>query len=503
MINRHPLAMAIGLCCLLALLVRLIAYGLMPGPMHPDENFQYLDQAHRIAFGTGLIPWEYRIGIRSWLMPALLSPAFEIGKLLGGNPALALWIVATMLSIASLPSVACAMLWGYSAAGLAGAVAAGVANATWFEIAAFAPHALADTIAASLLIPGLYFSGVARPWPSPGARLIGALLLGLAFVLRLQLAPIVGITCLWCAWRGGHRQVLIGLAIPIVLSGSVDALTLSYPFQSIVRYAWVNLALGAAQSYGTLPWYAYAVMKLLFWGGLAVPVIGFALLGASRLPALALSALCVVLPFLLLAHKEDRFIYPALPLLFTLAGVGSAMAAKAILVRWRMENHAWLPGLSCAVLWPIMSLLALEQAPIWPYLHQFSAINAAVAEINRHPDVCGVALHPLEPWARVPGYSRFPAAVKIYGFTDTDPIARSAAFNYVIDHYGGAVLPKAGFSVLKCWDMPTRQSWPDRWIAHVCLWHRDGGCDPSASPTLSPPLPAFLGRENWAKADWK
>src|SRR3546814_14871069 len=27
---------------------------------HPDEVIQYLEQAHRLVFGYGVIPWEYR-----------------------------------------------------------------------------------------------------------------------------------------------------------------------------------------------------------------------------------------------------------------------------------------------------------------------------------------------------------------------------------------------------------------------------------------------------------
>src|SRR3546814_19543031 len=38
---------------------------------HPDEVIQYLEQAHRLVFGYGVITWEYRYGMRQWLLPLL------------------------------------------------------------------------------------------------------------------------------------------------------------------------------------------------------------------------------------------------------------------------------------------------------------------------------------------------------------------------------------------------------------------------------------------------
>ena len=32
---------------------------------HPDEVFQYFEQAHRLVYGYGFLPWEYRFGVRN------------------------------------------------------------------------------------------------------------------------------------------------------------------------------------------------------------------------------------------------------------------------------------------------------------------------------------------------------------------------------------------------------------------------------------------------------
>lgn len=40
---------------------------------HPDKVFQYLEQGHRLVFGYGYVPWEFRFGTRSWIAPGIAS----------------------------------------------------------------------------------------------------------------------------------------------------------------------------------------------------------------------------------------------------------------------------------------------------------------------------------------------------------------------------------------------------------------------------------------------
>jgi len=57
----------------LALGLRLIPAIFYPGINHPDEVFQSLEQAHRLVFGYGAVPWEFEYGARSWLLPGMLA----------------------------------------------------------------------------------------------------------------------------------------------------------------------------------------------------------------------------------------------------------------------------------------------------------------------------------------------------------------------------------------------------------------------------------------------
>lgn len=56
--------------------------------LHPDEIMQYLEPAHRLAFGNGISYWEYFYGARSWLVPGAVAGVLKLFDLVGfGEPA--------------------------------------------------------------------------------------------------------------------------------------------------------------------------------------------------------------------------------------------------------------------------------------------------------------------------------------------------------------------------------------------------------------------------------
>jgi hypothetical protein len=90
----------------LAMLVRFAAIIVFPSLHHPDENFQLLEQAHRIAFGYGVVPWEFRDGIRSPVVPYMLAALFWLGERAVGGPEGYLLVARSALAATSLFGVA-------------------------------------------------------------------------------------------------------------------------------------------------------------------------------------------------------------------------------------------------------------------------------------------------------------------------------------------------------------------------------------------------------------
>src|SRR6185369_12605850 len=116
-----------------AFLLRFGLATLHPNIVQADEIFQYVEQAHRLVHGSGLIPWEYRLGIRNWLIPGALAPIMAAAGMLGDDPAIRIGAVTLAMSVLGLVPVVCAWRWGFRAASLPGAILAAGLTALWFE----------------------------------------------------------------------------------------------------------------------------------------------------------------------------------------------------------------------------------------------------------------------------------------------------------------------------------------------------------------------------------
>src|SRR6516164_9745462 len=58
---------------LIALLLRVAVAIHFPSIEYADEIYNTLEPAHRLAYGYGIVDWEWRRGARSWVFPAFLA----------------------------------------------------------------------------------------------------------------------------------------------------------------------------------------------------------------------------------------------------------------------------------------------------------------------------------------------------------------------------------------------------------------------------------------------
>jgi hypothetical protein len=55
---------------MLVVLIAIVAGVILVDPASPGgTRFSVTEQAHRLVFGYGLVPWEFQLGMRSWLLP--------------------------------------------------------------------------------------------------------------------------------------------------------------------------------------------------------------------------------------------------------------------------------------------------------------------------------------------------------------------------------------------------------------------------------------------------
>jgi hypothetical protein len=83
-----------------------------------------------------------------------------------------------------------------------------------------------------------------------------------------------------------------------------------------------------SSTFGVESWNYYLVGELGVWGGASLTLLLLAILGARWMPLLLLVAIIIVAVHSGIAHKEYRFIYPAILLVSVLAGLGLAQMAS-------------------------------------------------------------------------------------------------------------------------------------------------------------------------------
>lgn len=418
--------------CLLALAARLLVAAWFPNTIHADETFQYLEQAYRVVTGRGLVPWEYRAGVRSWLLPGLVIPVIAAARAVSTAPAATAGAIALAASAASLAIVAAAHVLGRRAGGPAGGIAAALLVAFWPEIVLMSPHVLADSVAAiplaAALAAGYHPEGGKRA--GTGALVATGLLLALAGLLRPQLFPAAAVAGIWIArldWRA-YAAIAAGAVPEVAGFGLLDWLTWGAPFASVLGYLKVNGA-GVAAAFGVTPFYQYAGQEVHIWTWGVLLIAATALAGVRRLPLVAVVALIVLATFSAVGHKENRFIYPALPLLFMLCGVGSVEIVRRARMRWPGLPAGSVPG-ALVALWFAAGATAAVGHQLRQKLYDSGNVLAAIAAINADPALCGVAVAPKTSWWAT-GAFRFRDDLPLYA-PGPEPLAGAQAYNAVL-----------------------------------------------------------------------
>ncbi len=325
------------------------------GRIHPDEVYQALEPAYARAFGYGILAWEWQVGLRNWAVPLFLSLFLRAAAALGLRDPLALR-AAVELPQAALHVAALAAAYRYAArrVGPKAALWAVPLVGLYGPVLTFAGRTLGESVSAAFLVVGLEL--LDRPAARARAYALGGACLGLAVVARYGSAAVVVAALVWLAAARRGRALafstLAGLAVALALGG-LDWATWGHPFHSLRAYLDFNLFSGAAAAqFGREPDSFYAGVLARGLAPWAWPGLAFA--AWKQAPRVSLLLTCGVAylgAITAAAHKEPRFIYPALFLL----AVAAAPGALGLLARvHRADLRA---GLAAA-------LLAVSLAPL-------------------------------------------------------------------------------------------------------------------------------------------
>jgi len=291
----------------------------------PDEYWQSLEVAHRMAFGYGYQTWEWRYGLRSYVYPAFIATIYRL---------LALLHLDTRILLIKLPQLMSAAFWALGDLYLykmsrrlaGGRVALWTLLCTlcsWFAFYA-GPRTLSNSIETVLTSIGLYY----YPWPNTARKAHWKYIsiVGLAVALRPTAAIVWSPLCLYHFYTYRQKAGSLCILFSVIgfftfsLTSIVDRLFYGSWVNVHYNFLEFNVLHNMGSFYGAHPWYWYLVQGFeAIMGPHIFPFIMGAIHGMSR-PLLAVITWTLAV-YSMLTHKEFRFIFPILPMAMHVCGM--------------------------------------------------------------------------------------------------------------------------------------------------------------------------------------
>jgi len=386
---------------------------LLPNLYHADENFQLFEQGHRLAFGYGIKPWEFEDGIRSLVLPSVLSGIFRFVSLVSDSPEVYIGVARGVLAFFSLLAVVAIYYYALTISRVHALVASAVL-ALWYEAVYFSIRPLTECVAATALICSACAGLLAVRSGRHRLLMLSGFFASLAVMLRFHIGPGVFVLAIWiCRLDVRHRWLpfILGGLPPLILFGASDWLAWGAPFSSFIKSFQINVLDGKAKHFGVEPFYWFFTEAWRNWAA-CVPL--FAALIAykfrEKLPWILVGA-SIVLSHSLIAHKEYRFIYPALMCFVIAAAIGSAdVLQKAIAV---LPKRKKLLTALTLLLWCTASA-ALALSP--PFLRNWKRSRELVQAyyfLHTQKDMCGLLTYDTGWWDSG-GYAHLHRNIPIY-----------------------------------------------------------------------------------------
>ena len=383
----------------------------------PDETFQYLEPAHRLAFGSGIISWEYIYGIRSWLLPGVIAVAMRLISLVDPDPQGYVSALRFLCALASLSVPFVGFKLAERRLGLPAAVLTGLLCALGYQLVYFAPVIMTEPLATDLSLLAIWIGGDAYAGRNSFTRLLVAgLLFGLASSLRYQYAPVLGVIILLQHWRDRRSLAVVAAGaatVVLLVLGLLDTLTWGRPFQSVWLNYKYNAVDGVSSAMGTARWFTYPLYYIIAWGALAPVILALAIYGAAQVPVLASIVVCVIGLHSLVPHKELRLVFMATACMPILIGIGLGGVLQGLRRRWQSASNVATAVALAIVISASTAIAAYKRASPPDDWHRDRAMLEALSVARAVPGACAAAIRSLAVY-RTGGYSYFHRDIPIY-----------------------------------------------------------------------------------------
>jgi GPI mannosyltransferase 3 len=500
----------------LALVIRITVIIAGPYIIHPDEIFQYYEQAHRLAFGSGVVSGDFQDGARSWLLPLILAPIMKISRFIGDDPIYYIDSIRVLCAVLSLTVVCVGFELARRRDGRFGAVVTGTLCAIWIDPIFFAPSVLGEVLSAYCILGAILLADTAAERETPTQMALVGALLGLALCLRVQVGPaLLAFALLRCGikWRQCWLPVLIGGATVVVLDfGLLDFLTWGSPFHSVWHYVlrgvFQKLGGGYANEPSSGGWIGYLHLISGAWGTLAIPLAALAVIGSFRLPLLFIVLATLIETHLAFSNAEYRYIVSAILAAPILMGMGATFVCNAA-TRCFPSGHngrrRLIKGASGTI---FLAYSALASYAAGSNGSLFQTLDRGVPEAllvaHRQPELCGLAILGIG-WAEGGSYTFLDRDVPLYSGNFSKvvmlrtvgislpqfiilhgkplPLYRDGELWHDIALYNYLLAPADyeidGFSLIECFNHGAASAKNPK----ICLSRRPGACELAFAPS--------------------
>lgn len=318
--NKHPLVAII----LIAFIPRLIAAIFSKGYSMHDDHFGPIEQPfiimHDISYWTSRTTPHGHSIVYPFIHYSLFKGCETVGI---QDPQTKMYLVRFLHALYSLLVV----YFGYKIAEVISnretAKKAGLILALFWAFPFLSVRNLIEMVCIPPLMAGFFYALISKE--KLRKAFIAGLWLGLAFVFRYQTISMTATLGLVFLFRREFRQMALFacgfLATIVVIQCSADVFAWSYPFASFIEYFRYNATHG--RDYTTGPWYNYSLLVL---GALIPPVSFYLIYGFFRNWRKTLLIFLPVMVFFIIhsffPNKQERFIFPVVPIILLLSVVG-------------------------------------------------------------------------------------------------------------------------------------------------------------------------------------
>jgi hypothetical protein len=356
---------------------------------HPDENFQIKEQAHRLVFGYGIIPWEYRYDARSWLVPGLTALFLYPFRILGlDNPQIYIPGLKIIMGLLSLMIVLSAYKIGRTVVSLKAGLWAAFLCAVWYDLVYFSIKPLSEVWATTFIIISI---ALIIGKPNRLQITIGAILACLGAAIRINYVPAVLVLTIWCCYKlaNSDRKLYLWSFIGTVgFIGLLEWVTIGAPFLSYYNFVRINQTYFIAGSMGST--FSHEYLLFLGYGSF---FIFWAFLSGSLFQWKIQKILTIMVVVTLISNmlipakdfqSDFRHIFLVIPMLLIIG----AIAVDKLLDRLSVSFGRIGMGVIAAVFLSITVLGAYGKLPAQRKIYEGKIFNPAEESIfYRRPEL--------------------------------------------------------------------------------------------------------------------